>query len=360
MVISDTEVTGLKVRINKSGTKMYYLFWKQHGKQRKYRIGKHGDIGVPVARKVARELRAKIALGQDPQAEKTQLIKESKREKIGTLRAFLEAEYFPFAEQKQKRHVATRKTLEREFKWLMDMQMDSINSKDVDKWQTKMLEKGNQPQTINRKMTALKAVLKKAVDWGVIESNPLRGKCRLKEGDNDVIRWLTDAERSRLEKILSEWDGYESVVVNILLKTGSRPGEILGLKWSAIDFQNNLITIIAGKTDTKRTVHMNDSLIEIIKEWRDKCPQSREGWLFPSPNNGHIQVMYKQWNRMKRMAKLENFRLYDCRHDCASRLVMNGVPIYTVSNVLGHKSVNMTQKYAHLAPAHLADAMKIL
>ena len=370
-VISDSEVTGLKLRVQKSGAKIFYLFWKHEGRQRKYRIAKWGDIGVPEARKVARKLRAEIALGNDPQAERTSAQEEAKRAKTGTLRVFLDTEYYKYAEKHQKTFEFTKGLLESHFDFLMNRQMDSIEWKEIDRWQTRMLADGIKPQSVNRKLVSLKAVLNKAVEWGVIKVSPLSGRGRLKEGDNNVVRWLSDAERVRLEKVLAGWKGYEAVVVSILLKTGCRPGEVFGLKWSDVDMENRLLTVRAGKTDSKQMLAINEGLMDVLNKWRKVQDEQKsagvsvagEGdYLFPSEADatGHIKSIRRGWNKIKLKAKLEDFRLYDCRHDCASRLVMAGVPIYTVAQVLGHSNVAMTQKYAHLAPDHLADAMKML
>ncbi|MCP4298934.1 MAG: DUF4102 domain-containing protein, partial [Proteobacteria bacterium] len=197
--ISDSKITGLKLRIAKnSGIKTFYLYYKIAGKQRKYRIGKLGDIGVPAAREVASKLRAKIALGEDPQLDRLTERKANKQETGALLRTFLESQYYPWAKVHQKAYYRTKQVLEHNFKTFMNKRMDSISKSDIDNWQKLRLFKGKKPSTINREMTSLIAALNKAVEWEIIKFNPLSGRKRLKVDSRGVVRYLSANEEKRL------------------------------------------------------------------------------------------------------------------------------------------------------------------
>ncbi len=172
-VVSDTLIKKLKVRIAKSGSKTFYLYWKKGGKLHKYRIGKFGDIGLPTARKSAEKLLAQIALGENPQADRKAKRSSQKQEANSLLRAFLDELYYPYAEQHQKTPWRTRQILESNFGHFMNRRMDSITKSDMDKWSRERLSEGIKPASINRCATALIAALNKAVEWEVINLNPL-------------------------------------------------------------------------------------------------------------------------------------------------------------------------------------------
>lgn len=180
LVQGDSVITGLKVRIIKTGTRTFYLYYKFDGKNRKYRIGKFGDIGVPEAREVSKKLQARIALGEDPQETLRSEKKQRKVERASKIKTFLNEKYFPYAEEHQKTPGRTKQILNTNFGYLMDKQLDQITPWIMDKWQKDRLAKGIKPSTINRATTAIKAVLNKAVEWKIIRENPLGKRKRLK------------------------------------------------------------------------------------------------------------------------------------------------------------------------------------
>jgi len=101
---------------------------------------------------------------------------------------------------------------------------------------------------------------------------------------------------------------------------------------------------IGIETATIRTIPINNPLARVLAEWR--CDRD---WLFPGTGiNNHVVSIARAWRIIKKEAGLINLRLYDLRHSFASELVQKGVPLYTVSKLLGHSSVQMTPIYAHL------------
>ena len=97
----------------------------------------------------------------------------------------------------------------------------------------------------------------------------------------------------------------------------------------------------------------------MLKKW--KAQGDGSGWAFPNPNTGHlIQKVRRSWPSLLVSAEIQDFRFHDLRHDFASRLVMAGVDLYRVRDLLGHASIQMTERYSHLAPAALAEAVEVL
>ena len=359
-VVSDTEIPKLKIRVAKSGSKTFYLYWKKQGKLNKYRIGKFGEIGIPAARKAAEKLLAKISLDENPLEDRKAERVVQKQEAGAVLRTFLDEQYYPHAKSHQKSPQRTRQILEYNFKSFMNNRMSSITKSDLDHWSRKKLASGLNPKTINRASTALVSVLNKAVEWDIIKFNPLSGRKRLKVDSNGVVRYLSDDEESRLMEVLEGEQGQMPVLVTLLLNTGARPAEAFSLSWSDVNFDEGRLTLQAAFTKTGQTRHIpiNDKLAGCLKAWK---AESDNIYLFPGldPTKPRVTVQ-KGWKRIKRDAKLENFRLYDCRHTFASKLVTRGVDLYTVSELLGHSSVEMTKIYAHLSPEHLKSAVDVL
>lgn len=359
-VISDKKVTGLKVRVARgSKIKRFYLYYKVAGKQRKYPIGKFGDLGVSAARDVARKLQARIALGEDPQADRMDERKERARKQVSSLRKFLDERYYPWIETSQRSSQRTKQIIEFNFNGFMPRDMSTIVSGEIDRWQQDRLASGVKASTINRALNAFKAVLGKAVEWNIIQENPIQGRKKLKVDSRPVIRYLSQDEEIRLLTALESRESpHIKLLIPLLLNTGARPTEALNLSWSDVDLEGKRITLHAAFTKTGHTRHIpiNDKLYEVLS-----IHEQKTGFLFPSADPAKpVVTAQKAWRNLRKAAKLENFRLYDCRHTFASKLVMRGVDLYTVSELLGHSSVEMTKIYAHLAPEHLKSAVDVL
>lgn len=139
----------------------------------------------------------------------------------------------------------------------------------------------------------------------------------------------------------------------IALNTGLRRGEITQLTWDDVNLATKNVTVRAGyaKSGKARHVPLNSEAMAVFKVWKR---QHKTGRLFP------LICTAKAWGRLMADAKIENFRFHDLRHTFASKLVMAGVDLNTVRELLGHGALNMTQKYAHLAPEHKAAAVERL
>ena len=146
--------------------------------------------------------------------------------------------------------------------------------------------------------------------------------------------------------------------------SGRRKQELLGLEWDRVDFRRDVITLNACHTKTKkrRTVPINDdaraALIKRARFRAEHCPDSP--WVFCNKEGDRIGDMRTAFNRACSKVGITDFTMHDLRHTCASWLVMAGRPILEVREMLGHASVTMTERYAHLAPDKLQDAARTL
>ncbi|MBO1924586.1 site-specific integrase [Thiomicrorhabdus sp. 6S3-12] len=359
--VTDPKTTGLKIKVTKSGTKTFYFKWRQTGKLRKYQIGKFGDISVPTARKVAEQLKAEIALGNDPQAQKVEDRKQAALTTKLILRNYLDNEYYPFIKTNQKRPETTIRLIELRFKDFMHLALTDITPQKLDKWVSGQLSNDIKPATVNRAINAIKALLNQAVKWHLINSNPIEGFKRLKTDKKGVVRFLSEIEEERLWQAIHSRgiDDHIKPLFTVLLNTGARPQEAFNLRWDDINFTNKLLTVQASFSKTGQTRHIpiNEKLLSGLTEWKLICPSNE--LVFPSNMNADkpIVSVNKAWYKLRRNAELIDFRLYDLRHTFASKLVMKGIDIYTVSELLGHSSIEMTKIYAHLSPDHLKSAV---
>lgn len=204
--------------------------------------------------------------------------------------------------------------------------------------------------TINRELSSLRAALSKAVLWEWIPTNPFARVKLLKEPPGRD-RYLTLEEYSELLKHCPDW--LNDLVV-VAVGTGMRRNEITLLKWESIDFLNRTIRIDKSKNGSKRIIPMNNTVYSTIKAIPRRLGTP---FVFHTKGGKPYMNVSKIFAKVIKETHIDNFRFHDLRHTCASWLVLNGVDLYTVSKILGHKSIEMTQRYAHLSDRPKAQAL---
>ena len=205
--------------------------------------------------------------------------------------------------------------------------------------------------TVNRELACLKHMLTKAVEWEMIETNPAK-KVKLLAENNQRIRYLTKEEIKRLYE--SSADHLKPIILTSLY-TGMRKGEILKLKWEDIDFDQRIIFVRTSKNNEMREIPINDRLILTLRSQEFRSP-----YIFAKDDGSPPISIKTAFNSAVRRAKIKDFRFHDLRHTFASHLVMSGVDLMTVKELLGHKTINMTLRYAHLSPKHKRQAINSL
>lgn len=239
---------------------------------------------------------------------------------------------------------------------LGERRLISVKPDDVRAWRQKKLAEGVTPATVNRHVAFLRRVYNIEIENdkdGGCETNPAARVKKLQE-NNERKRHLSPEEETALRNALSErwWAFLEG-----LIQTGLRMGEYLSLRWENIDFKTGEIAIPRSKHGEWRAIPMNARVRELL----EALPRQKESpWVFPGINGGHIHysTFRNRWDSAIKKTKLKNLKPHDLRHTFASRLVMAGVDLRTVQELLGHKTITMTQRYAHLSKPHLADAVE--
>ena len=217
------------------------------------------------------------------------------------------------------------------------------------------------PATINRYHAALSKVLNVATNkWHYLDSNPARKIERNRE-NNERNRWLNNDERERLIAACkeSQWSGL-IILVQLALCTVARRGELMHLKWNDIRFDEGIAyaELKSTKNRQSRTLLVVGDALRELKWWRG-LRNSVTGLVFPSPNHpwkifGNLDF---RWKVALDKAGIEDFRFHDLRHTSASYLTQAGIPAITVAAILGHKTLQMTKRYSHLAVEHQRAAV---
>lgn len=209
--------------------------------------------------------------------------------------------------------------------------------------------------SINRFLEILSKMFNLAIDNGELTENPLKKIQPLKE-DNHKIRFLTVEEEARLYASIDLKTPYLRPIVTTALQTGMRRGEIFGMKWDNIDLNNRVIHVLDTKSGDSRPIPISDVLYETLKS----MPRTSE-YVFTNPKTNQPYVdIKKSFNLVREHAGIENFCFHDLRHTFATRMVMAGVDFLTLMELLGHKNIKTTMRYAHVIPSRKIDAIKKL
>lgn len=219
--------------------------------------------------------------------------------------------------------------------------------------------------TVNRELEVLSAAINYANrEWEWALPNPVPGR-KLKEPEGRV-RWITRREAIALIRVAAAEPkaGHLADFILLALNTGCRKQELLGLEWRRVDLQAGLIHLEAchTKTERRRSIPLNNAAREsIVRRMRFRaqhCPASP--WVFATERGKRIQDVKRSFATACRRAAIKDFRIHDLRHTCAAWLVSAGVPLPEVRDLLGHSTVKMTEKYAHLAPENVRAAVAVL
>jgi integrase len=232
--------------------------------------------------------------------------------------------------------------------------------------------------------------MSRAVEWGLIPHHDL-SKVKALKVDNAVVRYLDEIEEKSLRDTLRKRDQrikderengnkYRQIrsypllpelrdrhfadhllpIVLLAMNTGMRKGELLSLCWGEVDLVNDFLTIRAenAKSGKSRHIPLNLEAKTTLKGWQEDTTDN--GYVFEGEPNQPLKDIKKPWNNLLKEAEIENFRFHDLRHHFASKLVMKGVDLNTVRELLGHSNLEMTLRYAHLAPEHKAAAVNLI
>lgn len=324
---------------------------------RKYRVRVKRD-GQTVNRfthsiKVAREI--EDAIEGDLQRGKYGILK--KRRTI-TLAEFWER-YLPWAKSNKKTWKNDQGMYDQHLKPTFGhLPMDKITPLSIERLKSDLkkaksrLDRPYSPATIKHVLVIIRRLFNLARKWGLYDGQNPMERVSMPKVDNTVVRFLTAAELGRLQATLNKWPCKETVaIIRFAMLTGFRRGEIVGLKWAQVDMDNGYVTLSAPKGGKTVSVPVSDAAMDVLRS-----RERKSNYVFPGRDGRRRYEFAGPWKRVLADAKIENFRFHDFRHNFASQLASGGVPVSVIQQLLTHKQIATTMKYAHLSPGALQDA----
>jgi integrase len=213
--------------------------------------------------------------------------------------------------------------------------------------------------TVNRDLITIKAMLNKAVEWGYLDRSPAERIKLFKIRKDERPQFLSKEE---IERLLHSCTEGLYPFVYTALNTGMRRSELVYLRWKDIDLDKRKITVHSredwqSKSGKSRSIDINDNLFRFLKEYKHQ----RSEYVFCT-KDGHplVNNLDRRFRNAAKRAGLDGVSIHTLRHTFASHLIMAGVPLVTVSKLLGHADIKTTMIYAHLSPQHLKDAVNTL
>ena len=229
-----------------------------------------------------------------------------------------------------------------------DMPINDIDKEDITSG-LESLSKELSNATINKYKKLVSVVFNYGIrELGLVD-NPTRYIRSLLEKKGRT-RYLSDNERERLFKACrdSKWDKLYLLVL-IAITTGARRGELLSLHWNDIDIDKQTAYVQTSKNGEPKVLPLTESVIKEL----ERFSLNNGSLIFASeitPDKPYI--FFKQWKRVRDEAELIDFRFHDLRHTTASYLAQNGATLLEIADVLGHKQIEVTKRYAHLCIEH--------
>ena len=350
-LVFDSVVSGLAVRVLRTGARAFVFNYRVHGRERRLTIGSPPAWTVAQARDRAGELRRSVDVGGDPMQARQDA---RKADDVNALADRFEAEHLA------KRRASTSKgylgMLRHHIRPALGrMKVADVRHEDVDRLHRKIA--ATAPYQANRTIAVLSKMFGLAVKWGLRADNPVKGIERAPEEKRE--RFLTPAEIAKLGEILAAHPERRSCnAIRLLLLTGARRGEMLSATWSQFDLEKGVWTkpSAATKQAKEHRIPLSAPAMALLSEMRaaadPTCP-----YVFPGqrkadargrPVWAHLTDIKRVWASVCEAAGIEGVRVHDLRHSYASILASSGLSLPIIGALLGHTQPQTTARYAHL------------
>lgn len=224
-----------------------------------------------------------------------------------------------------------------------------IRPQDIEDYIQYRKSEGLSNATINRELACLKRLFSLAIKWGDARRNPVCEVQFLEEPPGRT-RFLSKDEAKRLIEKAS--DHFKPILITAL-NTGMRHGEIVGLTWDQVHIENVIdpyVELENTKNNKKRFIPLNEVMINLLINLRENS--RNEKYVFPSKRGNQLFRTTKPFKNALKNTKINNLRFHDLRHTFASHFIMRGGDLLTLKEILGHSTMRMVERYAHLAAAH--------
>ena len=348
----DRDLPGFGVRVYATGSRAFLVQSRGRVGSRRVTLGRHGVVPADEARKRGARVLARIQAGKDP---------GSGAEADG------EPTVADLAERYLREHVAVRckpltfrnyrhMILRNVLPTLGPIPIAELERRHVAELHYRMRRT---PVSANDTVNALSRMLNKAEAWGMVppDSNPCRQMRKYRT--RRVERFLTEHEFRRLGRTLDvlEAEGrvpmHAAAALRLLMLTGCRRGEIIGLRWMDVQLDRSEIRLADSKTGP-RTISLSPPAVRVLAELSRPAGNP---WVIAGQKPGtRLQHITYYWYRVREHAGLEDVRLHDLRHSFASRALALGEPLPMIAKLLGHTKIQTTARYAHLARDSVRDS----
>ena len=220
-----------------------------------------------------------------------------------------------------------------------DARWSTLTRSDIDEYISMRAKEGIKPSTTNRELAAISALYRFFIREGLLKNNPARYQSRRKVG----FHLPNTIPSEDLQAAYKNSFGVVHVWIGLLSTTGIRISELLGLNWEDIDF-NTCALEIKGKGNKERLVYTTPEYLDLMRQAYERNPT--EGRIF---RYSERDARYMLWEALKPYSRAKQLSPHAIRHSFATSLAKQGVNVATIATILGHKSIETTQKYIDMA-----------
>lgn len=343
-ILWDDELGGFGIRIYPTGRKVYVAQYRANGRTRRKNIGQHGVLTAEETRKEAKLIHADVARGADPSADRKARLRSPTVRELGE-RFITDHVQLHLKPTTQYAYInMLRKVI---YPALGSIKVSEITFDDIAAFHLKHRET---PYQANRGVMLMSKMFNLSEDWGYrpMNTNPTRRVKKYPEVEKK--RYLDEDEQEQLGLTMAQMLGDGEITKHVfaafylLLLTGCRLSEIQKLKWEYVTRTH--LELPDSKTGRRRIPlpHAAHQLLQTLNR-RDGNPFV----IIGDHSTGYYNDLQKPWRKIRERAGLNDVRLHDLRHTYASVAVINGIDPFMLKEILGHKNLSTTLRYAHLS-----------
>lgn len=351
----DSEVKGFALRVTNKGAKSFILDYRVGGRQRRITLGSYPDWTVKAARRLAKDVKRQVSLGNDPMEER-----HSSRG-APTVSDLWEKYKSDHLVKKSERSQADETSMWQKL-ILPDLgktKVEDVTIEQVEALHRHITVNRGTPTRANRTVEVLRKAFNLSIRWKWRADNPASGITRNPEERRQ--RYLTAEELGRLIGALDNHTEQASAnAIKLLMLTGARRGEVLAAKWEMFDLQRGIWIKPSAHTKQKKEhrVPLSSSALTLLNEIKES---SSGEFVFPGKTpDVPLTDIKRTWAAVCKSAKVEDVRIHDLRHSFASLLVNQGASLPLIGAMLGHTQVATTARYVHLYDDPLREAAELV
>jgi integrase len=348
--LSDARTRGFKIALYPSGTRVFLVYRRVQGRPERIVIGRHPDLSVEEARRIAEQLNGEIARGHNPAEARRQQRLEGTFANL--FEKYIELHARP---HKRPRSVAENEGIYRRYlsRWGA-RRLSTITRHDVQRLHAGIGEEHGKVAA-NRTLALVSSMFNRAADWGWTGGNPASGVKKFREESRE--RFLLASEMPVFLRALAgsgDTDFQHYVLLGLL--TGARSGNLLAMRWNEVDLNEAAWKIGLTKSGKSQVVPLVGPAVEILA--RRRVAANGE-FVFPGKVPGaHRESFRKAWVALLRRSGITNLRPHDVRRSLGSWLTKSNVPLPIIKRALGHADISTTLIYARSEDPELRAALE--